>query len=204
MLFRSDDGEEEPDGEDTQDDEEEMREGGEKEWPAGDPGEVQKNGMSKDANRTSPSNRTPKNLRMATDKRKHTGDSSSLRASWTEMLSRAELLVPEVNHPTFDGAMRAAHTIDAMCKFRRDVLRRAWRQQETHDVIANMVNGTTPDFSKMTCDAATMLFNGASEAMRRAKPQSNFSASTRNMSFGKLQTPADINKANAEYYKTTH
>lgn len=194
-------------GDESHDDADEI-EGEEKKWPHGDPGEVEREGGTRDARRRArmpgmPS-KTPRHMRMATDHaapRAMVGDSTSLRTEFAETMSRGELLVPGVKLLTFDTKSQARMTVDGLCKFRRNVLRTAWRHQETHDVISAMTGDTQmPNFDSMTCDQARLIFNGASEAVRnrgmRIVPTRDNGGK-----FGAVPNNADINKANLEYYK---
>lgn len=95
------------------------------------------------------------------------GDSSSLKGSWQELLSRAEVLAPGIRMPTFDAKASARSTQDAMCGFRRKVLGEAMKEDDTRDVIEGIHEGR-PELRQMTCDAVKTLFNAASSMVQQA------------------------------------
>jgi hypothetical protein len=124
-------------------------------------------------------------------------------AEWTDARSRAELLVPGIRLPTRDAAAAPATRADALCGFRRSVLAAAYAKTDGKDVIDGVLGGMTADFKAMTCDAATLVFNGAAESMRR----SNNTAGQRQRvgvnglgSTSKVPTPAEINETNAAFW----
>jgi uncharacterized protein len=94
------------------------------------------------------------------------GDSTSLKMPWQELVTRAELLAPGIKMPTFDARQSAKATTDAMCQFRRRVLTEAMKEDDTKAVIQQL-SGEKPPLTQMTCDAVTLLFNGASEIVRQ-------------------------------------
>lgn len=99
------------------------------------------------------------------------GDSSSMRPAWQELLSRAEFLAPGIKAPTFDAKRSAKTTFDAMCQFRRKVLADGLKEDDTKNVILSVAGSAKPNLTQMTCDAVSILFNGASEMVRRANVQ---------------------------------
>lgn len=104
---------------------------------------------------------------LAGDRRRASvGDSTSLAPAFQDMISKAAILSPGYRLPTLDTARGARMTMDAMCNFRRTTLARAWATEDGRDVIGRLhqpARGKRVDFSRdaMTCDAATILFNGA-------------------------------------------
>jgi len=139
--------------------------------------------------------------RRTTGDKAFVGDSTSMRAEFQDTLSRAELLVPNVRLPTFDARTSAKTTFDTLCGLRRNVLQEAYRNGEKRTYVDTVLGkpAGTADFTKMTCDAVAMVFNGASELARQAN----------NASFGRVRpnnenvrgaggtlTPAEINARN--------
>lgn len=126
-------------------------EGSQKKWPHGDPG----------------------TLNTDRARRARVGDSSSLAASFQDMIARAAVLSPGTRMPTFDADKGARLTVDAMCNFRRGVLARAWSTDDGREVIGSLYQKRKADFSRdaMTCDAVTVLYNGASELLARNNTQ---------------------------------
>lgn len=137
------------------------------------------------------------------DKRASVGDSSSLRVTWQELISRAEFLAPGIKHPTFDSKLPVKVTQDAMCAFRRKVLTEALKEEDTKAAIEQVV-GDTPDVKRMTCDSVTLVYNGASEMMRQSNSRQasgpvegmNYTLSPKNT----VDMVVAINKRNREKY----
>ena len=105
--------------------------------------------------------------RMVGDNRATVGDSSSMAQQWRELLSRAEILAPGVRPAmTFDARRPAKTTFDAMCQFRRKALTEALEEDDTRDIVRSLAGNQK--LAQMTCDAVSILFNGASEQARQA------------------------------------
>jgi hypothetical protein len=68
-----------------------------------------------------------------------TSDSAPLAASYQEVVSKAEILVPGFKVPTFDAAPRAM-TVDAMCSMRRKVLDQYVATEDGKAAIAAMTS----------------------------------------------------------------
>lgn len=146
--------------------------------------------------------------RMVGDNRAMVGDSTSMAAQWRELLSRAEILAPGVRlGMTFDARRPAKATFDAMCQFRRKALTEALEEDDTRDIVRSMAGNQK--LAQMTCDAVSILFNGASEQARQAN-----SGRTAAVGDGRdyharvngvMQSQvSDINKRNKEFYKVQH
>jgi uncharacterized protein len=133
------------------------------------------------------------------------GDSTSLRGTWQELVSRAEFLAPGIKVPTFDARASARTTVDTMCTFRRKVLSESLKEDDTKAAVEQMTGGK-PNLSQMTCDSIQLVFNGASELIRQA----NSRRTTDNLGAGMnyhaaqnasmLETVQHINKLNREKY----
>lgn len=143
--------------------------------------------------------------RTGDGRRASVGDSTSMRANFVDMISRAEILVPGIRFPTFDAARPARMTADTMCNFRRAALVQAWRTGEGRDAIEPLLGNRRADFGNMTCDAVSGVFQGASEVLRRENDRSG----ERGRSVvnrggvdngGKVMNPASINAANRKKY----
>jgi uncharacterized protein len=148
-------------------------------------------------------NEKPWKVGKGTDQRRRaarTGDSATLAAGFTDMLSRAEILAPGVSLPTFDAAAHPVSTMDRMCGFRRRVLREAYLTGDGKGAIDAFLGGKDAAFhdrTAMPCDQVAMVFNGASELVRKqrtadaagyegVKPQTN--------GFRGPITPAQLNQ----------
>ena len=135
------------------------------------------------------------------------GDSSSMRAGFVDMMSRAEILVPGIRLPTFDSRRPARMTVDTMCNFRRATLVQAWRSGEGRDAIEPLLSGRRADFTPrgMTCDAVAGIFQGASEVLRRehdraGERQGNTITRGGLDNGGKAVSPSDINALNRKKF----
>ena len=143
------------------------------------------------------------------DSKSRTTDSSSLRASFQELISRAETLAPGIRLPTFDAKAPAKMTTDAMCKFRRRVLDEAMKEDDTKAAILGVNDGVVPKLSAMSCDSVTLLFNGASNTLRQAQRQAKTNPEVFNMTMKGIDSPAAMaaamNKSNKSFWdKQTH
>ena len=124
------------------------------------------------------------------DKDGKTYDSASLRDEFQDAKARAEILAPGVKLPTFDAKSDKKKTTDSICVLRRRALKAALENDNA--VIVKSVVGNA-DVSKMTCDAAAMAFNAASE-MVKAKNKSASSAVTHDAS------KKSINQIHADFW----
>lgn len=99
-----------------------------------------------------------------------TGDSAPALMQYQEMLSRAELLVPGLKHPTFDSKRSVQQTLDGMSAIRRDVLTKALAAGGDSADAIKALAGNPKDAGKvlkaMTNDAIAVVYNGASEMVR--------------------------------------
>ena len=111
-------------------------------------------------------------VRAGDRRRGKTGDSASLSAGFTDMLSRAEILAPGVGLITFDSAAHPVSTLDRMCGYRRRVLKDAYTTGDGKAAIDAFLGGKAPAFHDKTalpCDQVTLAFNGASELLKRQR-----------------------------------
>ena len=95
-------------------------------------------------------------------------DSAKLRDRFTDTLSRAELISPGVALPVFDAKAKGKLTVDAICSLRKTALDRAFKNEATRPHIVAVFGTKTPNFDKMPCATAKLLFNAASELARAA------------------------------------
>lgn len=137
-------------------------------------------------------------------------DSAALEASYGQVLQQAEILVPGFSMPTFDAAVKRAATVDRMCQARRRCLDAVYATTPGQELLHSVAGPGTKaiDLAKLDCKTAAVLFNAASGA----KALLNHQAATRdaqtiakplNVAQGgtKITTMADINKANADFWK---
>jgi len=128
--------------------------------------------------------------------------SDGMRTVFQDAVARAEILVPGIKLPTFDAKQSAKKTTDSICALRRKALATAHANDAMKPHLAPFLDaGGQPDFSKMTCDAVKMIFNGASELAKvsnnrttDAKPPLTGDAHMRD-------TVKSMNKRNSEFWK---
>lgn len=129
-------------------------------------------------------------------------DSAHLAERFSEVVSKAEILSPGITMPTFDAKADAAKTMDSICKFRRSALLRAFNNDSTKSfVISALGSKDLPTrLPKMTCDTATVLFNGAVELARATHNHGGGDRSSVRDNGGKTgpKSLGDINAANRE------
>lgn len=130
-----------------------------------------------------------------------TGDSAGLRDEAIDVFARAEILSPGLQMPTFDAAATPARTKDALCNLRRKALETAFNAGTYRDAITPFL-GKTPDFKKLTCDAMTSAFVGASEIVRRTNNAQNLSSTFDGAKDAAkvASSISNINRRNAEFW----
>lgn len=124
---------------------------------------------------------------------------AALKTVIADALARAEILSPGAKLPTMDGITTVKATLDTLCAFRRGVLAKAYATEDGKAAIEPMLAGRSADFSKMTCDAASMVFTGASELMRMSNNHMSgviTNALAHDHSTVKVPTIAEINARN--------
>lgn len=122
---------------------------------------------------------------------KPTNDSASLRDEFQDAKARAEILAPGVKLPTYDAKAERKKTSDSICVLRRRALRAALENDNA--AIVKSVVGTA-DVSKMTCDAAAMAFNAASEMVKAKNKTATRTTDSQH------QEKKDINQIHAEFW----
>lgn len=146
------------------------------------------------------------------DRRATVGDSTSMLLAFQEVMARAELLNPGQKRLTFDASKPAKVTAQTMCEFRRSTLDAALNKgDDAKDAImsiAGQPKNPNQYVKQMSCDALTMVFNGASEMIRTAglRGSNGGSQPAEGRQYGNgsvvsvQDTVAAINKKNAERY----
>ena len=100
------------------------------------------------------------------EEKKPVMDAAVLGESFRDTLSRAEILAPGISLPKFD-AKAPKLMVDAMCSLRIKALQSAYDNAAMRPHV-EAVAGSTPDFAKMKCDHAAVVFRGASELAKAA------------------------------------
>ena len=94
------------------------------------------------------------------------GDSAALASSFQQLVSDAEILLPGYRVPTLDAAMPRAKTVDRMCSLRKQVLDSIYLTPSGKSLVDGVSGETDLDTSKMTCQAAAVLFRSAASVKR--------------------------------------
>ena len=94
------------------------------------------------------------------------GDSAALASSFQLLVSDAEVLMPGYRVPTLDAAMPRAKTVDRMCSLRKQVLDSIYLTPSGKSLVDGVSGETDLDTSKMTCQAAAVLFRSAASVKR--------------------------------------
>lgn len=138
------------------------------------------------------------------DKGGKTKDSSGLVNAFKDVIARAEILVPGIKVPTLDKKADPKKTLDAICGFRRKALDKAYATEDGKAVIDAITGSTSLKTKDMTCDAAKLLFNAASEATKAANRASTTGSSRfhdGDIGTKKPMTIADINSKATDFWK---
>ncbi len=91
------------------------------------------------------------------DKKKPpTNDHAALLVMHRDVTAKAAILVPGMRPRTFDAKVT---TLDHLCGFRRDALVKAAADPRTAEMLKPLIGERV--IGKMTCDAATLLFDAA-------------------------------------------
>lgn len=100
------------------------------------------------------------------EEKKPVMDAAVLNEQFRDTISRAEILAPGLTLPKFD-AKAPRLMVDAMCQLRVKALSAAFDNEAMRPHVAALA-GANPDFKKMTCDQAALVFRGASELAKVA------------------------------------
>jgi hypothetical protein len=100
------------------------------------------------------------------EEKKPVMDAAALNEQFRDTISRAEILAPGLTLPKFD-AKAPRLMVDAMCQLRVKALSAAFDNEAMRPHVAALA-GAKPDFKKMTCDQAALVFRGASELAKVA------------------------------------
>lgn len=123
-------------------------------------------------------------------------EKSSVNDSMKHFAERAEILAPGFKLATTDSVKRAAHVADAQ----RRVLGIAIQTEDGKACIAPLLAGRTLD--KLSVDATGAVFIAATEMTRQRNNARGARYGIKTNDFGgKPKTPAEINAANAAFWK---
>lgn len=131
-----------------------------------------------------------------------TVDSAGLQEEFSEVVARAEMLVPGIRLPTFDAKPGAKKVRDNLCAMRRKAMTMALESDRSAGFVQPFVRDAEA-IKAMTCDAARAAFIGASELARSANNAFvGYEKATKDASKVEVKTIAAINKANADFWAT--
>lgn len=137
-------------------------------------------------------------------------DSAFMAESFSDTVAIAEILAPGIKVPVFDRSAAPKKTFDAICQFRRRALDAAYHDNETREIIDEILAGRTLDTKKMSCSDARNLFRAAGLMKRRVNNDSGFHVGEKTAVngtggglgvAGAIKTPADLNARNREHWK---
>jgi hypothetical protein len=104
----------------------------------------------------------------AKDGKSKAKDSVSLEPTFKDTVARAEILAPGIKIPAFDRKADPKTSTDLMCGLRRRALDKAFATDAGKLAIDPLLAGGKLDTKAMSCGETRILFNGASENMKRA------------------------------------
>lgn len=140
---------------------------------------------------------------------KSTGDSFNMETLWQDAMAKAEIIVPGIRVPTFDGRVSTEITTRRLCAFRRQTLDAALDREDTKQLVADLVDvNSHQQIRHLSCDTTRMAFNviaGALGAQRNnAMVRSSVGDSRGSGQKQTTGTPsiAEIQRRNKEAWKS--
>jgi hypothetical protein len=137
-----------------------------------------------------------------------TGDSFNMESIWQDTMAKAEIIVPGIRVPTFDGRVSTEVTTRRLCSFRRQTLDAAIDDSNLKDLVASLTDIKNHNQIKnMTCDSTRMAFNVIAGAIGGQR-NTNFVRSGVNDGARQQQqnkgapSLAEIQRRNKEAWKT--
>lgn len=133
---------------------------------------------------------------------KDAAPSLALKTEFQQVRASAEILAPGLKLPTFDAAQPQRYTTDAMCLLRRRALAAHMKTPEGEEVTT-MLNGGKPlQLQKLTCDAATVIFNSAVAFAqdRNSKPAQGQQRQRATKDHKAPATPGEFNKQASDFW----
>jgi len=95
-----------------------------------------------------------------------TRDSMDQEDLWSDLVANAEIIAPGTRIPTFDARLPMKSTAERLCKYRRLVLEKGFKDADTAAVINDTVGIATFDGVKpLGCDSVKMAFNAVASAL---------------------------------------
>lgn len=136
-----------------------------------------------------------------------TNDSAALQNCFLAVLADAEVLIPGFKLPTFDAAASRKLTLDSMCKLRRRVLGNVAATTDGAALLDSV--GANIDLDKSTCAEVARAFRAGAGAKKLINNRAATGDSGKIPNLGAQfkqppRTPAEINKAAAEFWSTVN
>lgn len=135
-------------------------------------------------------------------------DSKPFETGFQETVALAEIICPGIQVPTFDAKSKPGKTVNQICQFRRRTLDVAYgAQPETKAFIDELLSGH--DLKTRKCGDVRTLFqavgvfkkNQNNQAMT-SRTTDSFNPGTKASAGGSKLSAAEVNKRNAEFYKS--
>lgn len=127
-------------------------------------------------------------------------DSALFVNQFRDTISKAEILVPGIQFPTFDRAAKALDTVKSICSLRRKALDLAYSNPASRDFVDVALGGKTLDTKGMTCDSIRTVFNQASFLKSKANGMSSTRVGDASAPAAK-KSPTNNADLNAQYKK---
>ena len=131
-------------------------------------------------------------------------DSRYLGESMKNTIAMAEIIAPGIRVPTYDRMSKPSITAKKICSLRKKALDAANLDNSTKHILTAIMGGKTLDTSRMTCDAARVLFSSAAAMKSMSNNSQGVRDSIKEITLqGAAKKPAtieEINIANAAYY----
>jgi hypothetical protein len=139
-------------------------------------------------------------------------DSAYLAPTWQATKALAEILVPGIRIPTFDGKGDPKVTYRGICDFRRRALGLALLTTDGSQIVADVRGGrplTSDDLGALRCNEVRQLFYSAGAAKKAANTRDmqhpgqyvNTEGSGGGVGVtSRMKTPAEINEENRKRY----
>lgn len=133
-----------------------------------------------------------------------TGDSFNMESVWQDTMAKAEIIVPGIRVPTFDGRIPQQRTTARLCAFRRQTLDAALKDANTADLVTSLTDiKNSEQIRHLSCDSTRMAFNVIAGAIGGQRNTGMVRSADRAVTpQQKTGTPsiAEIQRRNKEFY----
>ena len=137
---------------------------------------------------------------------KKSEDSAYLVNAFKAARSGAEILAPGIKIPTFDSKLDPKTGFTSVCQLRRKALSASTRDEAMSKLLTPINGGkamTNDSIAKMGCSEVRTKFNAAVALKKQQNSAVTLDGRTSlaGGTAGKIKSVADLNKANADFYK---